>query len=157
MAAPHRTHDGSHPKCRADRPPGNGSCPHRESPQKRALDGEDQLYTTGSAPRFTVNVVGSTWWTVRAAVATNSRSRSARSSGGATNTLSEPCSHLLNRATRTHAKRARRDNLQRSAQITARSKQGTRTRGHHTRHTGSGEQFPMGMEVMRPRGTTTDL
>ena len=52
------------------------------------------------------------------------------------NTLSEPCSHLLNRATRTHTKRARRDNLQRSAQITARHKQGTRTRSHHTRHSG---------------------
>ena len=38
---------------------GMGHVPHRESPQKRALDGEeDQLYTTGSAPRFTVKVVG---------------------------------------------------------------------------------------------------
>ena len=36
------------------------------------------------------------------------------------NTLSEPCSHLLDRAIGTHAKRARRDHLQRKAQITAR-------------------------------------
>ena len=132
MAAPDRTHDGSHPKCRADRPPGNGSCPHRESPQKRALDGEeDQPYTTGSAPRFTVNVVGDS-----EGCSGNQQSITERLIQWSCNTLSVPCSHLLNRATGTHAKRAWRDNLQRSAQITARGKQGTRTRGHHTRHSG---------------------
>ena len=36
---------------------------------------EDQLHTTESALRFAENVVGFTWWTVKAAAAINSRSR----------------------------------------------------------------------------------
>ena len=136
MAAPHRTHGRSHPKCRADRPPGNASCPHRESPPKRALDGEeDQLYTTGSAPRFTVNVVASTLWTVRGCCG-NQQSITERPIQWRCNTLNEPCSLLLNRTTRTHTKKTRRDNFPKSAQITARCKQGTRARGHYTRHSG---------------------
>ena len=51
-------------------------------------------------------------------------------------TLSEPFPHSLNGATGAHTKRARRDNLQRSAQITARGNQRTRRRGHHARHSG---------------------
>ena len=51
-------------------------------------------------------------------------------------TLIEPISHSLNGAARTHTKKTRRDNLQSSAQITARSNQITRKRGHHARHTG---------------------
>ena len=51
-------------------------------------------------------------------------------------TLSEPFSHSLNGAAGTHTKRTRRDNLQSRAQITERSNQRTRKRGHHARHIG---------------------
>ena len=122
MAAPHRTHDGSHPKWRADRPPGNGSCLHRESPQKRACDGkEDQLYTTGSAPWFAV-IVDSEGCSSR------QQSITERTIQRRDSTLSVPLSHSLIRAAGTHTKRTWRDNLQRSAQISS-----------------------MGMDVMRPK------